>query len=49
MFFFFRRLKRRLEQFEQEREVERMYINQMFAKREANIKARLHKDRVFIS
>jgi hypothetical protein len=40
------RLKRRLEQYEHDRQVERAHVNRMQAKREADIEARLRKDRV---
>lgn len=42
------RLKRRLEQFEQERKVERAYIDQMLVKNKYDIEERLRKDRVCV-
>ncbi len=45
---FFFRLKRRLEQFEQEREIERAQIHQISPKRQPDIEVRLRKDRVCI-
>lgn len=42
------RLKRRLEQYEHDRQVERVHANRLQAKREADIEARLRKDRVCI-
>ncbi|CAF0761282.1 unnamed protein product [Adineta steineri] len=39
------KLKRRLEQYEHDRQVERVHANRMQAKREADIEARLRKDR----
>ena len=46
---FFVRLKRRLEQFERERELERAHRNRMLAKREIDIQTRVRQDRVRIS
>ena len=43
------RLKRRLEQYEHDRQVERAHVNRIQAKREADIEARLRKDRVCFS
>jgi hypothetical protein len=43
------RLKRRLEQYEHDRQIERAHANRIQAKREADIEARLRKDRVWIS
>ena len=40
------RLKRRLEQYEHDRQIERAQANRLQAKREADIEARLRKDRV---
>ncbi len=40
------RLKRRLEQYEHDRQIERAHTNRLQAKREADIEARLRKDRV---
>lgn len=40
------RLKRRLEQYEHDRQIERAHVNRLQAKREAEIEARLRKDRV---
>ncbi len=42
------RLKRRLEQYEHDRQIERAHANRLQAKREADIEARLRKDRVNI-
>ncbi len=42
------RLKRRLEQYEHDRQIERAHANRLQAKREADIEARLRKDRVCI-
>lgn len=39
-------MKRRLEQYEHERQVERAQVTRIQAKREAEIEARLRKDRV---
>ena len=39
------KLKRRLEQFEHDRQIERTQVNRLQAKREADIEARLRKDR----
>lgn len=39
-------MKRRLEQYEHDRQVERAHANRIQAKREADIEARLRKDRV---
>lgn len=43
------RLKRRLEQYEHDRQVERAHANRLQAKREADLEARLRKDRVCYS
>ena len=43
------RLKRRLEQYEHDRQVERVQANRLQAKREAEIEARLRKERVCIT
>ena len=43
------RLKRRLEEFEHERELERAHRNRMLAKREIDIQTRVRQDRVRIS
>jgi hypothetical protein len=42
-------LKRRLEQYEHDRQIEKAHANRIQAKREADIEARLRKDRVCIS
>ncbi len=42
------RLKRRLEQYEHDRQIERAHASRIQAKREADIELRLRKDRVCI-
>jgi len=46
VFFLSLRLKRRLEQYEHDRQIERAQVNRLQAKREVDIEARLRKDRV---